>query len=55
MDQGIGKRLVKELFKFYKEEEIRNVFTSARWDSQIAGGVGAALFGFVFCQKGKGK
>jgi len=26
-----------------------------RWDTQIAGGVGAALFGYVLCQKGKGK
>jgi len=26
-----------------------------KWDTQIAGGVGAALFGYVLCQKGKGK
>lgn len=26
-----------------------------RWDTQIAGGVGAALFGFALCQKGKGR
>lgn len=25
------------------------------WDTQIAGGVGAALFGFALCQKGKGR
>jgi benzoyl-CoA reductase subunit A len=26
-----------------------------KWDTQIAGGVGAALFGYALCQKGKGK
>ena len=25
------------------------------WDTQIAGGVGAALFGYALCQKGKGR
>ena len=25
------------------------------WDTQIAGAVGAALFGFAMCQKGKGR
>jgi hypothetical protein len=24
-----------------------------KWDTQIAGGVGAALFGYALCQKGK--
>jgi benzoyl-CoA reductase subunit A len=26
-----------------------------KWDTQIAGGVGAALFGYSVCQRGKGK
>ena len=26
-----------------------------KWDTQIAGGVGAALFGFALCQQGKGR
>lgn len=26
-----------------------------KWDTQIAGGVGAALFGYALCQKGKGR
>jgi activator of 2-hydroxyglutaryl-CoA dehydratase len=26
-----------------------------QWDSQIAGAVGAALFGLNMCQKGKGR
>jgi hypothetical protein len=26
-----------------------------QWDTQIAGGVGAALFGYALCQKGKGR
>jgi benzoyl-CoA reductase subunit A len=26
-----------------------------KWDTQIAGAVGAALFGYAFCQKGKGR
>ncbi len=25
------------------------------WDTQIAGAVGAALFGYALCQKGKGR
>jgi len=27
----------------------------AKWDTQIAGAVGAALFGYALCQKGKGR
>jgi benzoyl-CoA reductase subunit A len=27
----------------------------ATWDTQIAGGVGAALFGYALCQKGKAR
>jgi benzoyl-CoA reductase subunit A len=26
-----------------------------QWDTQIAGAVGAALFGYALCQKGKGR
>jgi benzoyl-CoA reductase subunit A len=26
-----------------------------KWDTQIAGGVGAALVGYALCQKGKGR
>jgi len=26
-----------------------------KWDTQIAGAVGAALFGYALCQKGKGR
>ncbi len=33
MDQGIGKRLADEIFKFYKEKGIFNIFTTVRWDS----------------------
>ncbi len=28
---------------------------SAKWDTQVAGAVGAALFGLTLCQKGKGR
>lgn len=33
MGQGIGKSLAKEIFRFYKEKGIKNIFTSVRWDS----------------------
>jgi ribosomal protein S18 acetylase RimI-like enzyme len=33
MGQGIGDRLAKETFKFYKQEGIDTVYTSVRWDS----------------------
>jgi N-acetylglutamate synthase-like GNAT family acetyltransferase len=33
MGQGIGKRLAQEIFSFYKEKGIQNIFTSVRWDS----------------------
>jgi ribosomal protein S18 acetylase RimI-like enzyme len=33
MDQGIGKRLADEIFKYYKEKGIFNIFTTVRWDS----------------------
>ncbi|MBW1695701.1 MAG: benzoyl-CoA reductase, bzd-type, subunit Q [Deltaproteobacteria bacterium] len=29
--------------------------TQTKWDTQIAGAVGAALFGYALCQKGKGR
>jgi ribosomal protein S18 acetylase RimI-like enzyme len=33
MDQGIGKNLADEIFKFYNKMGIVNIFTSVRWDS----------------------
>ena len=33
MGQGIGDRLAREIFKFYKKTGIENVYTSVRWDS----------------------
>jgi len=33
MDQGIGKKLAEEIFAFYLEKGIKNIFTSVRWDS----------------------
>ena len=33
MGQGIGKALAEETFKFYKEKDIRNIYTSVKWDS----------------------
>ena len=33
MGQGIGGQLAREVFKFYRDEGIHNVYTSVRWDS----------------------
>lgn len=33
MDQGIGKKLAEEIFAFYKNNGIKVVYTSVRWDS----------------------
>jgi ribosomal protein S18 acetylase RimI-like enzyme len=33
MGQGIGKKLAGEIFSFYKDRGIRNIYTSVRWDS----------------------
>lgn len=33
MGQGIGDRLAKEVFRFYRDKGINNVYTSVRWDS----------------------
>ena len=33
MGQGIGKGLANEVFRFYKEHGIYNIYTSVRWDS----------------------
>ncbi len=33
MGQGIGKRLAEEIFEFYKEKGIKNIYTSVRWES----------------------
>ncbi len=33
MGQGIGKALAEETFRYYKEQGIRNIYTSVRWDS----------------------
>ena len=33
MGKGIGKALADELFRFYKDQGINNIYTSVRWDS----------------------
>jgi ribosomal protein S18 acetylase RimI-like enzyme len=33
MGKGIGKSMAEELFKFYKDKGIHNIYTSVRWDS----------------------
>jgi ribosomal protein S18 acetylase RimI-like enzyme len=33
MGQGIGANLAEEIFKYYKDQGIENVYTSVRWDS----------------------
>lgn len=33
MDRGIGKKLAKEIFAFYKAQGIKEIHTSVRWDS----------------------
>lgn len=33
MGQGIGKTLAHEIFKFYSDKKIKNIYTSVRWDS----------------------
>ena len=33
MGQGIGDRLAREIFRYYKSEGISCVYTSVRWDS----------------------
>ena len=33
MGQGIGASLAQEIFKYYKDKGIENVYTSVRWDS----------------------
>jgi ribosomal protein S18 acetylase RimI-like enzyme len=33
MGQGIGQRLAKEIFLYYKKKKVKNVFTSVKWDS----------------------
>jgi len=33
MGKGIGKSLADEVFKFYKDRGINNIYTSVRWDS----------------------
>ena len=33
MGQGIGKALANEIFKFYSDRKIKNIYTSVRWDS----------------------
>jgi ribosomal protein S18 acetylase RimI-like enzyme len=32
MGQGIGRRLAREIFQFYKDKDVTDVFTSVRWD-----------------------
>jgi ribosomal protein S18 acetylase RimI-like enzyme len=33
MGKGIGKSMADEVFKFYKDRGINNIYTSVRWDS----------------------
>jgi ribosomal protein S18 acetylase RimI-like enzyme len=33
MGQDIGKAMAAEIFEFYREKGIRNIYTSVRWDS----------------------
>jgi ribosomal protein S18 acetylase RimI-like enzyme len=33
MGQGIGKAIANEIFKFYSDKKIKNIYTSVRWDS----------------------
>jgi len=33
MGKGIGKNLAEEVFRFYKDQGINNIYTSVRWDS----------------------
>ena len=33
MGKGIGKAMAEELFRFYKDQGINNIYTSVRWDS----------------------
>jgi len=33
MGRGIGKAMAEELFRFYKDQGISNIYTSVRWDS----------------------
>ena len=33
MGRGIGRGMAKEVFKYYQDEGIVNVYTSVRWDS----------------------
>jgi predicted N-acetyltransferase YhbS len=33
MGQGIGRRLADAVFKFHKENGIKDIYTSVRWDS----------------------
>jgi ribosomal protein S18 acetylase RimI-like enzyme len=33
MGKGIGKAMAEEVFRFYKDQGIDNIYTSVRWDS----------------------
>jgi predicted N-acetyltransferase YhbS len=33
MGKGIGKAMAEEVFRFYKDKGIDNIYTSVRWDS----------------------
>ncbi|MBW1695698.1 MAG: GNAT family N-acetyltransferase [Deltaproteobacteria bacterium] len=33
MGQGIGDRLARRIFKFYRDSGIKDIYTSVRWDS----------------------
>jgi len=33
MGQGIGEKMAKEIFKYYRNKGIKNIYTSVKWDS----------------------
>lgn len=33
MGQGIGEKMAREIFAFYREQKVRYIYTSVRWDS----------------------
>ena len=33
MGQGIGEKLAEEIFKYYRNKKIKDIYTSVMWDS----------------------
>lgn len=33
MGQGIGEKMAKEIFKYYRKKGIKDIYTSVKWDS----------------------